>query len=171
VCHSRAVRIGADECSRRVNRAGRAADCAGLIETLEGPFLGHCKAVGNTARARSHHTRKSCHFTRRVATGEHGTIRPWEVNRRVLSIVQNAAVARARRVEVAAPRETGFNVWSGWSFCYCLATEVCHTPASAKQSKLFLVRSCGLQCRIHSAFESKVVFVLSFGFRQKRDER
>jgi hypothetical protein len=84
------------------NRAGRAADCAGWIETLEGPFLGRCKAVGGTARARSHYTRNSCHFTRRVATGEHGTIRPWEVNRRVLSIVQNEAVARVRRVEVAA---------------------------------------------------------------------
>jgi hypothetical protein len=74
----------------------------GGSKLLKAPFLGHCKAVGGTARARSHHTRKSCHFTRRVATGEHGTIRPWEVNRRVMSIVQNAAVARARRVEVAA---------------------------------------------------------------------
>ena len=41
VGHSTTIDVSADDCTRRVNRAGSAADCSGRIETGEGALLGH----------------------------------------------------------------------------------------------------------------------------------
>src|SRR5262249_16308843 len=83
VSRSTTIRVSTNDCTGRVNRAGRVANCAWWIEACEGAFLGHHKAVVCAAVPRSAAggvgTVKPGHLTRGVETSESGACRAWEV--------------------------------------------------------------------------------------------
>src|SRR5215471_7674731 len=98
VSRSTGIRVSTDNCTRRVDSASSAADCAWRVKTGDYPPLGHDETVvsarvasGATGRVG---TGKSCHFTGGVAPGKLCSGCSLEVKRCVCSLLQNETMAR-----------------------------------------------------------------------------